>query len=180
MNGPLFLTFLRILSIPVIVIILLSHFPGREVTAFIVFLFATLTDMLDGFWARQRNKITTVGQLLDPTADKLLVVSVLICLVGTGAVPAWMAVVIIGREIAVTGFRAIASSRGVNIPASWLGKIKMISESVTICVLLLGAKVLGPYYVLGKIGLWVTVAAALVSAAEYGLRFGRAVLSDQP
>ncbi len=178
MNAPLFLTFLRILSIPVLVIILLSRFRGQEVAAFIIFLLAVFTDMLDGFWARQRKQITTVGQLLDPTADKLLIVSVLICLVGTRAVPAWMAVVIVGREIAVTGFRAIASSRGVNIPASPLGKIKMISESVTIGLLLLGENVLGPYYLLAKIGLWVTVAAAVVSAAEYGIRHGRAVLSD--
>ena len=178
MNAPLFLTFLRILAIPILVIILLSRFRGQEVAAFIIFLLAVFTDMLDGFWARQRKQITTVGQLLDPTADKLLIVSVLICLVGTRAVPAWMAVVIVGREIAVTGFRAIASSRGVNIPASPLGKIKMISESVTIGLLLLGENVLGPYYLLAKIGLWVTVAAAVVSAAEYGIRHGRAVLSD--
>jgi CDP-diacylglycerol---glycerol-3-phosphate 3-phosphatidyltransferase len=173
------LTCLRILAIPVLVIVLLSRFRGQEVTAFVIFLLAILTDMLDGFWARRRNKITTVGQLLDPTADKLLIVSVLVCLVATGAVPAWMAVIIIGREIAVTGFRAIASSRGVNIPASPLGKIKMISESVTICLLLLGESVLGSYYFLARIGLWVTVAAALVSAAEYGFRFGREVLSDR-
>ncbi|OGD19378.1 MAG: CDP-diacylglycerol--glycerol-3-phosphate 3-phosphatidyltransferase [Candidatus Aminicenantes bacterium RBG_16_63_16] len=178
MNAPLVLTFLRILAIPVLVIILLSRFKGQEAAAFVIFVLAVFTDMLDGFWARQRKQITTVGQLLDPTADKLLIVSVLICLVGTRVVPAWMAVIIIGREIAVTGFRAIASSRGVNIPASPLGKIKMISESVTIGLLLLGENVLGPYYLLAKIGLWVTVAAAVVSAAEYGIRHGRAVLSD--
>lgn len=180
MNGPLVLTLLRILSIPVIVVVLLSRFNGRELTAFTVFLFATLTDMLDGFWARRRKKITTVGQLLDPTADKLLIVSVLVCLVAERTVPAWMAVIIIGREIAVTGFRAIASSRGVHIPASWLGKIKMISESVTICLLLLGDNILGRLHPLARIGLWVTVAAALLSAAEYGIRYGRSVLSDKP
>ncbi len=179
MNAPLFLTYLRILSIPVLVIVLLSHFRGQEITAFVIFLLATLTDMLDGFWARQRNKITTLGQLLDPTADKLLVVSALICLVETGVVPAWMAVVIVGREIAITGFRSIASSRGITMPASVLGKIKMIAESVTICLLLLGEKTLGPLYPLARIGLWVTVVAALVSAAEYAVRYGRPVLSDR-
>jgi CDP-diacylglycerol--glycerol-3-phosphate 3-phosphatidyltransferase len=149
-NAPLVLTYLRILLIPALVIILLSQFRGREITAFLIFLVAVLTDMFDGIWARRRNKITTLGQLLDPTADKLLIVSVLICLVGTGAVPAWMAVVIIGREIAVTGFRAIASSRGLNIPASPLGKLKMTSECRTIC-LLLGETI--PSYL--RIGLWV-------------------------
>ncbi len=180
MNAPLVLTCLRILMIPALVIILLSQFKGQEITAFVIFLAAVLTDTLDGFWARRRNKITTLGQLLDPTADKLLIVSTLVCLVGTGVVPAWMAVVIIGREIAVTGFRAIASSRGINIPASALGKFKMSSEAVTICLLLLGERILGPYYLLARIGLWVTVVAALISAAEYGLRHGPAVLSDRP
>jgi CDP-diacylglycerol--glycerol-3-phosphate 3-phosphatidyltransferase len=179
-NAPLVLTLVRILSIPVLVIVLLSRFQGQHVIAFAIFLVATITDMLDGFWARRKKQITVIGQLLDPTADKLLIASVLVCLVGTGIVPSWMAVVIIGREIAVTGFRAIASSRGVNIPASVLGKIKMISESVTIALLLLGEKILGPYYLLARIGLWFTVAAAVVSGAEYYVRFGRAVISDRP
>jgi CDP-diacylglycerol--glycerol-3-phosphate 3-phosphatidyltransferase len=178
-NGPLILTLFRILSIPVLVIVLLSRFQGQHVTAFAIFLIATVTDMLDGFWARRKKQITVIGQLLDPTADKLLIVSVLVCLVGTRIVPSWMAVVIIGREIAVTGFRAIASSRGVNIPASVLGKIKMISESVTIALLLLGERILGQYYLLARIGLWLTVVAAVVSGAEYYIRFGRAVISDR-
>jgi len=177
-NAPLVLTYFRIALIPALVIIILSRFPGREVTAFVIFLAAVLTDMLDGFWARRRNKTTTLGQLLDPTADKLLINSVLICLVGTGDVPAWMAVIIIGREIAVTGFRAIASSRGLNIAASPRGKIKMVAESVTLAVLLLGEEILGPCFILGKIGRWVTVVAALVSGAEYFVRHGRTVLSD--
>jgi CDP-diacylglycerol--glycerol-3-phosphate 3-phosphatidyltransferase len=179
-NGPLVLTLFRILSIPVLVIVLLSRFQGQHVTAFAIFLIATVTDMLDGFWARRKKQITVIGQLLDPTADKLLIVSVLVCLVGTRIVPSWMAVVIIGREIAVTGFRAIASSRGVNIPASVLGKIKMISESVTIALLLLGERILGQYYLLARIGLWLTVAAAVVSGVEYYIRFGRPVISDRP
>lgn len=179
MNAPLVLTLFRILSIPVLVIVLLTPFNGQHVTSFVIFLIAILTDMLDGFWARRKKQITVIGQLLDPTADKLLIVSVMICLVGAGVMPSWMAIVIIGREIAVTGFRAIASSRGINIPASVLGKIKMISESTTIALLLLGADVLGRYYVLSRIGLWITVAAAVVSGAEYYFRYGRQVLSGQ-
>ena len=179
MNGPLALTYLRIISVPVLVIVLLSDFRGHHIAAFVVFILATLTDMLDGFWARRKKQITVLGQLLDPTADKLLVVSALICLVGSGVVPAWMAVIIIGREIAVTGFRAMASAKGINIPASVFGKIKMILETVTIGILLLGEGVLGGFYLLSKIGLWLTVAAALISAAEYYLRYGRAVLSGR-
>lgn len=179
MNGPLVLTYLRILAVPVLVVILLSNFRGQHIAAFAVFTMATLTDMLDGFWARKRSQITVLGQLLDPTADKLLVASALICLVGTGAVPVWMAVVIIGREIAVTGFRAVASAKGINIPASVFGKIKMILETATIGILLLGEGVLGGLYVLSKVGLWLTVLAALVSAGEYSVRYGRAVLSGR-
>lgn len=179
MNGPLALTYLRILAVPILVVVLLSDFRGNHIAAFAVFILATLTDMLDGFWARRKKQITVLGQLLDPTADKLLVVSALICLVGTGTVPAWMAVIIIGREIAVTGFRAMASAKGINIPASALGKIKMILETTTIGILLLGEGVLGGLYVLSKVGLWLTVTAALISAAEYYLRYGRAVLSGR-
>jgi len=163
----------------VLVVLLLSDFRGDHFAAFGVFLLASLTDMLDGFWARRKKQITVLGQLLDPTADKLLVVSALVCLVGSGAVPAWMAVIIIGREIAVTGFRAMASANGVNIPASALGKIKMILETGTIAILLLGEGLLGRLYVLSKVGLWLTVLAALISAGEYYIRYGRAVLSGK-
>jgi CDP-diacylglycerol--glycerol-3-phosphate 3-phosphatidyltransferase len=179
MNAPLVLTFLRILSIPVIVIILLSDIRNKEIISFAVFALATLTDTLDGFWARRKKQITIMGQLLDPTADKLLVVSVLICLVETGAVPAWMAVVIVSREVAITGFRALASSRGIYIPASHLGKIKMILETGTIGLLLLGGDILGSLYVLSQIGLWLTIVAAIVSAAEYYIKYGPAVISGR-
>ncbi len=179
MNAPLLLTSLRILAIPVVVIILMVDFDGQEIAAFAVFLTATLTDMLDGLWARKSKKVTLLGQLLDPTADKLLISSVLICLVGRGDVSAWMAVIIIGREIAVSGFRAIASSRGIHIPASPVGKIKMILETVTICLLLLGEKYLGSLSRLSRPALWLTVIAALISAGEYYLKFGRAVISGR-
>jgi CDP-diacylglycerol--glycerol-3-phosphate 3-phosphatidyltransferase len=179
MNAPLFLTFLRILAIPVLVIVLLFDFEGKEITSFIIFFLATLTDMLDGFFARRRRQITVLGQLLDPTADKLLIASALICLVGVGVVPAWMAVVIIGREIAVTGFRAMASSKGINIPASVLGKVKMILETGTIYFLLLGERMLGPFYILSKIGLWLIIIVAILSATEYYVKYGPSVISGR-
>jgi CDP-diacylglycerol--glycerol-3-phosphate 3-phosphatidyltransferase len=180
MNVSLGLTYLRILAIPVLVIVLLSSFRGKEVVSFAVFGLATITDMLDGFWARRKKQITVMGQLLDPTADKLLIVSTLICLVGLGEVPAWMAVVIIGREVAISGFRAMASARGIHIPASLLGKLKMILESGTICLLLLGKGILGRLHILAELGLWLTMAVALASAAEYYIRHGRTVLLSQP
>jgi CDP-diacylglycerol---glycerol-3-phosphate 3-phosphatidyltransferase len=177
LNVPNFLTILRIFSIPALVVVLVTEFRGWEIVGFAVFLFASLTDMLDGFLARKNKQITVFGQLLDPMADKLLIASALICLVGRRIVPAWMAVIIIGREIAVTGFRAIASSRGKNIPASGLGKLKMTLETVTLCLLILGPVNLGPLHLLAPVGLWLTVAVALASAVEYYVRFAPTVLA---
>ncbi|MCX6565952.1 MAG: CDP-diacylglycerol--glycerol-3-phosphate 3-phosphatidyltransferase [Candidatus Aminicenantes bacterium] len=172
MNLPNALTSLRILLIPFFMVFLLVDFTGNEWAAFGVFLFATLTDTVDGLLARRTNKITTLGQLLDPIADKLLMTAAFVCLVGVGRVPAWMAVVIIGREIAVTGFRAIAASKGVVIAASWPGKLKMQLETGTIALLILGEGILGKFWVIGKIGLWLTMAVALYSAAEYFIKHG--------
>lgn len=179
MNGPNFLTVLRILLIPGLVAVLLSQFKGKELTAFIIFIIAALTDTLDGIWARRRKQTTVFGQLLDPIADKLLVASAFICLVELGAVPAWIVIIIIGRELAVSGFRAIASSKGINIPASLFGKIKMFSESITISLLILGEKYLGSFYFLSQVGLWIIIATALFSATEYYAKYGHLVLSKR-
>lgn len=177
MNIPNFLTLLRIFFIPLLVVVLLTQFKGKELAGFIIFLLAVLTDSLDGLLARRKKQITVFGQLLDPIADKLLIASVFICLVELGAVAAWMVVIILGRELAVTGFRAIASSKGTHIPASRLGKIKMLSETIAICLLILGEKNLGQFYFISQICLWIVIAAAVISAAEYYIKFGPLVLS---
>lgn len=180
MNIPNYLTMARILAIPALVATMLARYRGHEIVALVIFVLATLTDAVDGWIARKKGKITVLGQLLDPTADKLLITSALICLVELGLIPASAAIIIIGREIAVTGFRAMASSKGINIPASAFGKAKMGSESWV-----LGAFVLGPNYlgkiIMGaaKIGLWLVVALAIVSAVEYFIRFGPRVISEQ-
>lgn len=179
MNLPNALTSLRILLIPVLLVFLSAEFKNHEWAAFGVFLFATLTDTVDGLLARRTNTITTLGQLLDPIADKLLMTAVFISLVGAGRVPAWMAVVVIGREIAVTGFRAIAASKGVVIAASWPGKVKMQLETVTIALLILGPGVLGKWMIVGKIGLWLTMIMALYSAAEYFIKHGRDIVLEK-
>lgn len=157
--------------IPALVIILLTNFPAQAWVAFSLWCLSAFTDTLDGYLARRRRQITIVGQLLDPIADKLLILSALICLVQRGRVPAWMAIIIIGREFAVTGFRAIASSQGFHIKASWLGKTKMILETITIALLILGKEILGSFYVLANIGLWAIILASLISAVEYGWRY---------
>ncbi len=177
MNLPIFLTLLRITAIPALVIVLLSRFEGKELVALLIFVLAVVTDSLDGALARKRKQITVMGQLLDPIADKLLIASAFICLVELGVVSSWMVVIIIGREIAVTGFRAIASSRGITIPASRIGKLKMLSESITIGLLILGEKYLGRLFILAQIGLWVVISAAVISAVEYYLKFGSRFLS---
>ncbi|MGB9836884.1 MAG: CDP-diacylglycerol--glycerol-3-phosphate 3-phosphatidyltransferase [Candidatus Saccharicenans sp.] len=179
MNAPMLLTVLRLVAVPVLVLVMLAKFPGQEIVAFVIFVFACLTDMLDGFWARRKQMTSVLGSLLDPMADKLLITSALIVLVENHVVPAWMAIIIIGREIAVTGFRAIASSRGYNIPASGWGKLKMIFETVTIAILILGPHHLGLLYRLAHtVGLWLIVIMALFSAGEYFIRFGKKVLSE--
>ena len=179
-NVPNVLTFLRVLCIPGLVVVILTRFPGQEWVAFGLFCFATFTDTLDGFWARRFRQITTLGQLLDPIADKLLIASVFICLVETGWVKAWMATIIIGRELAVTGFRAIAESRRVSIPASLLGKSKMALETVVLAILLLGSKIPPGWNFLGPVGLWLVMAVAVVSAAEYFIRYSPRILSGKP
>jgi CDP-diacylglycerol--glycerol-3-phosphate 3-phosphatidyltransferase len=179
MNIPNILTALRIACIPALVIVLLTPFQKNNIVAFSIFLLASVTDMLDGFWARRKKLITVSGQLLDPLADKLLIASALICLVELGIVKAWMVIIIIAREIAVTGFRALASSKGYNIPASTLGKIKMVLETTTILLLLLGKEILGKLYFFSQLGLWLIIATAIFSAIEYYFKYGHLVLSQR-
>jgi len=135
------------------------------VAAFI-FLVASLTDLLDGYLARKTGQITTLGVLLDPVADKLLISSAFISLIPHGIVPAWMVVIIVGREFAVSGLRSIASSQGFTISASDLGKIKMVAQVAAITFLTLGMEV-PVLHEAGQIILYVVVLFAIVSAVDY-------------
>jgi CDP-diacylglycerol--glycerol-3-phosphate 3-phosphatidyltransferase len=133
---------------------------------------AVLTDYLDGYFARRRNQVTRLGILLDPIADKLLTAAAFLSLVEMNAVPAWMVMIILGREFAVTGLRNIAALRGVLIAASPLGKGKMVSQVVAIFLLLLGRRF--TFLQPAALGvLWVAVILALVSAGDYFHRFWR-------
>ena len=158
------LTILRIFMVPLLVVFLLTEYTMVGLTVFIV---ASLTDWFDGYLARRWSEITTLGQLLDPIADKLLVSAAFISLVELGLAPAWMVVIIVGRELAISGLRSIASDRGVKIPASSLGKYKTTVQMVTVVLLILGPANLGEYFVLGQIGLWIVVILSLASAAQY-------------
>src|SRR5215813_11974507 len=175
MNLPNSLTVTRICLVPLLVVVLLTKFEGRKIlgvpTEFVgaaIFGLASLTDWADGYLARRRKQITPFGQFIDPLADKLLTLAALVSLVQMDLAPAWMAAVIIGREFTVTALRSIAYARGVAIPASPLGKIKMVAQVVAILALILSHDASNdetyPLFVLGQIGLWVVVVAALVSA----------------
>ena len=128
MNLPNSLTLIRIFLVPMLVAVLLTKY--NTLIAALIFLAASMTDLLDGYFARKRGQVTTLGILLDPVADKLLIASAFISLVQLQIVPAWMVVIIVGREFAVTGLRSIASSQGFTIDASELGKIKMVAQEI--------------------------------------------------
>src|SRR5438094_3933595 len=146
MNLPNLLTLLRIFFVPLLVAALLADgssatwqnlFPvSREIFALAVFLIAAATDLLDGYLARRWGQITTVGTLLDPIADKLLISAALVSLVWNHRAPAWMVILIIGREFAVSGLRQIAAAHGYTIAASELGKTKMVSQVVAIALVI--------------------------------------------
>ncbi|MGI8803244.1 MAG: CDP-diacylglycerol--glycerol-3-phosphate 3-phosphatidyltransferase [Solirubrobacteraceae bacterium] len=132
LNWPNFLTVVRILLVPVLVVALLENTGDGDVLAAIVFAAASLTDFIDGYLARTRNSITTFGKLMDPLADKLLIVAALVALVSLHRLAAWVAMVIITREFAVTVLRMGATQAGVVMAASMFGKIKTCVQIVTI------------------------------------------------
>ena len=180
MNLPNSLTLARIFLVPLLVVVLLTKFEGavifgvgKELVGAGIFALAALTDWLDGFLARRRKQVTTFGQLMDPLADKLLITAALVSLVQMGLAPAWIVAVILGREFGVTVLRSVAYGRGVTIPASPLGKVKMMSEVIAILLLILGREFLQHFFVLGQIALWVVLVTALASAADYYRRFTR-------
>ena len=176
-NLPNTLTLGRIFLVPLLVVVLLTGFDGREVFGVsneilgaAIFGLASFTDWLDGFVARRRGQVTGLGQWMDPLADKLLITAALISLVQLGLAPAWMVAVILGREFAVTVLRSIVHARGHALPASRIGKIKMAAQVVAILLLILGPKHMQGFFVLGQVALWVATVAALVSAVDYSRR----------
>jgi CDP-diacylglycerol--glycerol-3-phosphate 3-phosphatidyltransferase len=165
MNLPNAVTLSRIFLVPVLVALLLTKYSVPIAAA--VFLAASMTDFLDGYLARSRDQVTTLGMLLDPVADKLLISSAFISLVQLQIVPAWMVVVIIGREFAVTGLRSIAASQGFAIEASELGKLKMGAQVAAITMLIIGSEYPFFFNVAGRVALWMVVLFAIWSAVEY-------------
>jgi CDP-diacylglycerol--glycerol-3-phosphate 3-phosphatidyltransferase len=144
----------------------------KELAGAAIFGLASLTDWLDGYLARRRGQVTSLGQVMDPLADKLLTSAAFLALVQMGLAPAWMVAIIIGRELAVTALRNRAYNRGQAMPASSLGKTKMAAQVVAILALILGDVYLPGFLVVGRAALWVVLVLALASAADYFGRFG--------
>ena len=182
MNLPNLLTLSRIFAVPLLVVVLLTRVYNPEqqveslsiILATLIFLGASITDYFDGYLARRRRQVTTLGMLLDPIADKLLISAAFISLVELGWVPAWMVVIIVGRELAITGLRSIAANQGFNIDASELGKIKMVSQVLAVTLIIL-SNLFSWLEPLSLAALWLTVIFALASAVDYFRKFWKAV-----
>src|SRR5262245_3882962 len=164
--------------VPFFYVVLLTEYGGtrflgmpKEIAAAAIFGIASLTDWLDGYLARRRRQVTWLGQMLDPIADKLLTSAAFISLVQLDLAPAWMVSLIIGREFAVTALRSLAYTKGVTIPASPLGKIKMASQVVAILLLILGSRPMPWLAPFGQVALWVVMIVAVSSAVDYYRRF---------
>ncbi len=172
LNVPNLLSISRILAVPVFIIFMLELTPLRAVAAGIVFSLASATDWLDGYLARRWGQVTKMGKLLDPIADKILVASALIMLVEINKVASWKAIVIIGREFAVTGLRAIASSEGIVIPAENMGKYKTAAQITAVLTL-----VLDNYFEtvwmtdIGNVAIWFAMIFAVYSAVQYFMHY---------
>jgi CDP-diacylglycerol--glycerol-3-phosphate 3-phosphatidyltransferase len=205
MTVPNYLTLARILMVPILVVVLLTRVPQYEIIGVLLFWAAGLTDLLDGYLARKWKQVTTLGKLLDPLADKLLVAGALISLVEMDMAPAWMTFIILGREIAITGLRGIASEEGITIAAERLGKWKLGAQIAAISCLLVGPKVdswflqwtgLGIFrhfislpkpfsffWGMGVLLLWVAMILAVWSAVSYFRKFwhmlGPTILSGE-
>lgn len=170
LNIPNLLSLSRILSVPVFIILMLEPSPVRALIAGIVFSLASATDWLDGYLARKWGQVTKVGKLLDPIADKILIMAALVTLVEiqSDVVHSWMAIVIIGREFAVTGLRAIAAGDGIVIPAETVGKYKVGAQITTVLSLLLYQYSYKEWMKqLGWFALWVAIILAVYSAVQY-------------
>lgn len=183
MNLPNSLTILRIFFVPLLVAALVLenvglNLAGMRITnewlALAIFLSAAGTDLLDGYLARRWRQVTTIGTLLDPIADKLLISAALISLVQVRALPGWMAILVIGREFAVSGLRSIAAAEGYTIKASDLGKTKMASQVVAISFLLVSVRH-PELHAAGLALMWVVIFFAIASAVSYFRKFWRKV-----
>jgi len=177
-NLPNILSILRITLIPIFIAVFAAQSPGRSQWAALIFIMASLTDWFDGYIARRWEQVTLFGKFIDPVADKLLVLAALIMLVEFKRVDSWIAIVIIGRDLAITGLRAIASSMGIVIAAKEMGKYKTTVQIVAIILLILDYPIFifersFDLHYWGTVGIWLAAILSLISALEYFFRFWR-------
>ena len=178
MNTPNKLTVARMILVPFLVVFLLTGW-GGEANRWIclaIFVAASVTDWFDGHLARKYNLITNFGQFMDPLADKLLVCSAMICMIELDKLPAWVVIIIIGREFIISGFRLIAAENGIVIAANYWGKFKTVSQMIMIILLMLDFG--GIFTVLTQIFIWLSVALTIISLLTYIMQ-NRKVLSMQ-
>lgn len=167
MNTPNKLTLLRIIMIPFFVLFMLVPIGGdsHKWIALVIFVVASLTDLLDGYLARRDKLVTNFGKFMDPLADKLLVCSAMICLIELGKLPAWVVIIIISREFIISGFRLVASDNGIVIAASWGGKLKTVSQMAMIILLI--ADFGGIFSVIETILIVVATILTVISLVDY-------------
>lgn len=176
-NAPNLLSLFRILLVPLLVVVLLTKFDGKEFVGLGLFLLASLTDFLDGFIARRQQKVTRLGKLLDPAADKILTSAAFISLVELGLAPAWMVVVIIAREFAVSSLRSLAASENLVLGAIKSAKAKTVLQIIAISLLIVHNQ-LGEFEHLAPISLWLAMIVSLYSGLEYFVRFAPDVIRE--
>lgn len=177
MNLPNKLTIFRVLLIPFFVVILLTDFLGAYSNwiALIIFVIASLTDLLDGFIARKYNLVTNFGKFMDPLADKLLVSSAMICLIETGQLAVWVVLIIIAREFIISGFRLVASDNGVVIAAGKLGKYKTVFQMIMVCLLIADIEQIN---IVTQSVTWIAVILTIVSLVDYVVK-NASVMKEQ-
>ena len=173
-NG---VTILRILAIPLILFSFFTLVGDYQLLTALLFLGAAVTDTLDGYLARRRGMVTTLGKFLDPLADKLLIVTALIALIPAREIPVWMVIIIVGREIAITGLRGIAVSQDLIISASTLGKYKTVFEAASIFFLILdGSYFFINFRPIGLVLLWVALGIAVISGVDYFRKYLKSII----
>ena len=153
------------LIIPFVMIMQITPDGNGRFAALAIFIIASITDFLDGYIARKNHLVTNFGKFMDPLADKLLVSAAMICLVSMDRLPAWMVIIIISREFAISGFRLIAADNGIVIAASWWGKFKTVSQMIMIILLI--ANLGGVFTVLENVFMWIALILTVVSLADY-------------
>lgn len=178
MNLPNKLTVLRVCMVPVFVFLMLWDGLGDNgrYAAAVIFILASATDWFDGYLARKNNLVTDFGKFMDPIADKLLVCSAMICLVELEALPAWIVIIIIGREFIISGFRLVASDKGTVIAASYWGKFKTVSQMIMVILLIFDFG--GVFDMIGEVMIWVSLILTVISLVDY-LRKNWSVLDGQ-